>query len=147
MPRGGKRSGKFGVAHGHRTDLNRNDAIAVKTVPGQPYGAAQQQREAQQVIPVAGTSAPGPGAVRTAPAAGQQSGSGPLPGSLGFVEPTGRPGEPVTAGLPVGPGAGPEGLSLLQDTEDVLVQLREAYRLYPTAAVRRLLERVERGLT
>lgn len=34
-----------------------------------------------------------------------------MPGSLPFLHPTMRPNEPVTAGLPVGPGPGPEALS------------------------------------
>jgi hypothetical protein len=36
-------------------------------------------------------------------------GAGPAPGALGaFNRPTERPNEPITHGLPTGPGAGPE---------------------------------------
>lgn len=39
----------------------------------------------------------------------------PTPGSLGaFDRPTERPAEPVTAGMPTGPGAGPAALGLPQ---------------------------------
>lgn len=33
------------------------------------------------------------------------------PGVLPWLHPSNRPGEPVTAGLPTGPGAGPEALT------------------------------------
>lgn len=145
MPRGGRRSGAPGKAYANRTDLNKSDALAKKTVPGQAYGAAQQQREAQSVIPVAGTPAPAPRVTPPSSGSGAVAG-GPLPGALGFTDPSARPNEPVTAGVPVGPGPGPQALSLMQDNEDVLLQLREAYRLYPNAETRRLIERVERGI-
>lgn len=39
-------------------------------------------------------------------------GAGPGPGELGpLTAPTDRPGEPLTHGLPTGPGAGPEALT------------------------------------
>ena len=52
----------------------------------------------------AGGTAP-TSAAAPAPSATPQ---GPLPGELLFDHPTQRPNEPVTAGLPVGPGPGPE---------------------------------------
>jgi len=105
MPRkgkGGARQGTPGTAYGNRTDLN----MPISTVPNQEYGKATQQREAQQAVPMA--SSP----VASAP---QQSGPQqaaqmpigrplPAPGSMPYISPTNRPDEPVTAGLPFGPG-------------------------------------------
>ena len=34
-----------------------------------------------------------------------------MPGTLPFLHPTARPNEPVTAGLPLGPGPGPEAIT------------------------------------
>ena len=111
MPRGGKRFGTPGQAYANRTDLSAAEAI--KTVPGQAYGAAQQQREAQQTIPIKGTqvapAGPAAGAAASSPAAPAAPPPNPtVPGTLGFADPSARPGEPVQHGLPMGPGAGPE---------------------------------------
>ena len=100
----------------NRSDLTRPTST---TVPGQGYGEAAQQRAAQQAIPmgsppIAGGSSP---AAPSAPAqqpqlqdvlAAAQAHNGP--GNLPLTRPTERPNEPVTHGLPVGPGAGPEAL-------------------------------------
>ena len=82
---GGRRQGKPGVAYGNRTDLN---AQKIQTVPGQTYGKATAQAEAQKAIPLPDNT--------------------PIPGSFGALDrPTERPDEPVTAGAPFGPGPGP----------------------------------------
>lgn len=47
--------------------------------------------------------------VNPAPSAAASSGSAGQP-TVGFGDPTTRPGEPVTAGSPLGPGPGPEAL-------------------------------------
>ena len=70
---------------------------------------ATQQREAQQAIPMAAS----PVAAAPAPAPSEPVTAMPLPrpGQLPHLEPTNRPNEPVTAGLPFGPGPnsmGPE---------------------------------------
>lgn len=92
---GGPRSGTPGTAYANRSDLNR-------PYVGGTYGTATAQQSAMRQMPVAppGTAAPG---------AGPQP--PPPPGAGGpFDRPTERPGEPVTAGLPMGPGPGPEAL-------------------------------------
>lgn len=109
---------------------NRTDLLSpapVTTVPGQGYGVAAEQQAAQRTIPTAN----GPTLTPNAPPAGPggpassppSQGPGPQdlqamvdahngPGnSLALDRPTERPNEPVTAGLPVGPGHGPEGLT------------------------------------
>ena len=84
------------------------------TVPtGLPYGENQQLQQAQAQLPVAGQP---PSA---APPAAPPSGGGGIPPTamasarqytmpqLDLMGPSQRPHEPVTAGLPSGPGPGP----------------------------------------
>lgn len=68
--------------------------------------------------------------------------SGPLPGSLTPLDaPTARPGEPLTAGIPLGPGPGPEVLTNPVGGDDpVLDRLRALYLQFPTEHIRRLIE-------
>ena len=95
--RGGARQGTPGTAYGNRTDLN----MPISTVPGQEYGKAAMQRRAQQAVPM------GQSPVAAPEEAPQMSQASPLPrpGSLPYFGPTNRPNEPVTEGLPFGPGA------------------------------------------
>lgn len=142
MPRGGKRTGRPGVAHSQRTDLNGPQPI--RTAPGQQYGMAQMQREAQAIVPVAGTPVAPAGAAAQAPA--ERPALPVQPGSLGFTDPSTRPDEPVTAGLPVGAGPGPEALGgALSANDDVAMQLRAIYRAHPTEQLRALIEALDTG--
>jgi hypothetical protein len=124
MPRakqGGIRQGQPGGQYPNRADLR---APGNETVKGQPYGQAAAQQAAQRVIPLTppsgpGAAPPGPGGPSAgpsgpgmAPAVSSSPQQGKAPGSLGpLTGPTQRPGEPLTAGLPVGPGPGPEAIS------------------------------------
>lgn len=81
----------------------------MSTVPGQPYGDASQQALQQQTAPMAGTppTPPAPDVSATPPGAG--------PGMPAFAgtpldAPSQRPGEPVTHGVNIGPGAGTDAL-------------------------------------
>lgn len=99
MPRGGRRSGKPGVAHGQRTDLNQ----PITHIPGQTYGAQAAQVRAQQSVPVGPTPTPTTPGMPLPPqggVAGAPTGTTIIP----LDAPTARPGEPVTAGAPTGPG-------------------------------------------
>lgn len=114
---GGNRAGTPGVAYQQRTDLNRERSLPVRTAPGQTYGAAQAQAEAQRAVPMAPQPSPVPGA---APPPGPGATPPPLPsgapaqapiapGAFGPIDrPTERPHEPVTAGIASGAGPGPE---------------------------------------
>ena len=112
MPRGRAPTPSPGA--GNRTDLVNPPPQPISAVPGQDYGLAANQQEAQQIAPMSGGGAPtppGPGGQPQAPnplaAAMGHEGPG---ASLAIDRPTERPNEPVAHGLPVGPGAGPEAL-------------------------------------
>jgi hypothetical protein len=114
--RGGARLGKPGVAYGNRTDLN---AQPVRTAPGQPYGAAKAQADAQRQMPL-----PQLPPAAAAPAPGVPSSTG-APELVGLYAPTMRPDEPVQAGLPIGPGEGPIAGPTPKE------RLQAIYRQYP----------------
>jgi hypothetical protein len=113
MPRGGRRNGAPGQAYGNRSDLNAGaKPVPVSAVPGQQYGAAKAQMDAQRAVPMQGTPMPA--------TPGQPGTPDPLLAQANPVyagdhgdptRPTERPNEPVTAGLPVGAGPGPEVLT------------------------------------
>jgi len=107
---------------------NRTDRLtpeAPTAAPNQPYGEAGQQLAAQRVIPLAGApslqGAGTPPPSQTQPGGAPAGGPGDLlaqamahngPGdSMVLDRPTERPNEPVTHGVPGGPGAGPEALT------------------------------------
>lgn len=101
-----------------RTDLNVQPAVAP---PGQPYGQRKAQIEAQQAIP--------------------------LPAPPRLDRPTENPDEPITAGLPVGPGPGPEAVITpvgLSDDDRLLAYLQAMYQALPNSDVARLLDQVLR---
>lgn len=85
----------------------------------QAYGVKNEQLQAQQAIPLPQGQAPGAGSPPPSPGAG-----GPVqpvdvvqaatefdPGITPLSAPSQRPGEPVTTGLALGPGMGPDILS------------------------------------
>lgn len=143
MPRGGRRTGTPGKAYSNRSDLNGPKAVPMMAATGQQYGARKAQIDAQRAIPVA--APPGPALAPPtggAPAPGPTLPAGPGPGQVVPLDaPSMRPDEPVTAGLPVGPGAGPEALGpLAGQSEDVGMQLRAIYARFPNEDLRSLLE-------
>ena len=120
---GGARQGTPGTAYPQRTDLQSAEPVTV--AKSQNYGERAQQQAAQRAVPIAGPQA----AQSAAQAAPQASPSAPPtqpptppaqsfppappqgPGVLPWMHPTARPNEPVTAGLPTGPGPGPESMT------------------------------------
>lgn len=101
-------------------------AQPVGAVAGQEYGMGVQQMELQRQMPLPQTSPVRPETM-TAQGGGQPAAvdrqpldaariaeiARTLQGGVGaLVRPSGRPGEPVTAGLSSGPGPGPEVLGL-----------------------------------
>jgi hypothetical protein len=92
---GGKRQGTPGKSYSNRTDLSTNYAPSTPT-----------QTPASGGVPV-----PSGGGGQAAPPEQPQSWTSPdaVPA---LDDPTARPGEPVTHGLGIGPGGGPEVLGL-----------------------------------
>ena len=148
MPRSGKggaRTGEVGTAYANRTDLN-GGKMPVSAATGQGYGVAAEQRAAQGVIPM-GTPMVSTAAPQTQSQSPMMSIQNPqsfaAPGSLPYLEPTMRPDEPVTHGLPFGPGAGPEALgngpSLVSDSFANIARQRMSPEMISLASTARSL--------
>lgn len=118
MPRGGRRSGTPGVAHWNRSDLN------TPTSGGQ-YGDRAATQARLDAVPI---TPPAP------PPMAQQPLQAPPP----LDRPTDRPMEPITSGLPTGPGPGPE--AIVPSTDPVAETLRVMYQAFPNEAIGALLE-------
>lgn len=106
------------TGNGNRTDLNTPDQptrLPVTAAENQPYGVAGEQLAAQRAVPEGSEPAPtlarSPGTML--PMRDVLAQAAPQAGSLPFLDPTNRPNEPVTHGLPFGPGAGPEAMNNL----------------------------------
>lgn len=132
MARGGRRTGVPGKNYAQRTDLHQ----APKAPSGGEYGSVKASIDAQKVIPL--PTANHPPVQQAAPAP-----QGVAPGEIPFDAPTTRPSEPVTAGLPMGPGPGPEVLNLPNDSSNTAMQLRAMYSSIPEAQNNDMLRLVE----
>lgn len=134
-PGSGKRSRRSANARARAIE-----AQSVEAVPSQDYGRRKDQEDAQRSLPLVDRAASNQADLAAALAAAQQA----APPTGGIGAPTARPGEPVTAGLPSGPGSGPEALNSgvggLTDADLV----RAMYRRFPTEAMRKLVERADR---
>lgn len=126
----------------NRTDLsNPANKVAKMAAPGQTYGAAKAQMDAQAAVPVA--SPP------TTPPAQPPA---PAPGSLGdLTRPTERPMEPATFGSMVGPGPGPEALGAgptvpaVGSKRDLVERVRAIADSYPSPVLLMFLSELERS--
>lgn len=128
MPRA-KKPPALGVNTGN------NEKIPEPT--GRAYGARKATREAVAAVPTAGPSVP-PVAPAAAPApvdnqaalaaAQNYQMDGPQ-----LTDPSANPHEPITAGLPTGPGPGPEILGLPSDAASTAALLRTMYVNVPEA--------------
>lgn len=138
MARGGRRVGTPGKSYPNRTDMHQ----PIKAAPGGEYGSVTALKDAQKVVPlpnanaVAPPSSPSP--IQSAP-----GGGGVAPGDINFGGPTQRPDEPVTNGLPVGPGQGPEALGLGVGPNDPATLLRSIYVNVPQAQNNDVLRLIE----
>ncbi len=80
----------------------------IQAPTGRAYGARQQLVDAQRAVPLP-EQAPAPAAQDANPfAAAMQAAQDYQMGGPSLAGPTMRPGEPVTAGSPLGAGPGPE---------------------------------------
>lgn len=110
----------------------------IRVAPGQPYGERKALEGLQKAAPMAAAPpAPVPEmpANTGAPPAAQQAAGSPAYGRDAFG-PTIRPDEPITTGVPRGPG--PVGSSWYLK-EDPKTLLRAAYEAYPDPWILRLL--------
>lgn len=115
----------------------------IKTVTGLPYGEAGQLQAAQRAIPLPNNQASPAAAPAPTP---QVAGPPALPGQSPFMRPTDRPGEPVTTGIPSGPGPGPEVLTSQAEAPDEIgAQLREIFAQYPNDDLLRVMALHEQG--
>ena len=87
----------------------QDNTQAVRRIPGMPYGEQQELVEQQQAAPLpkAGVQQAQPQPVRR-----------PIPQMDVFAQ-TQRPSEPVTAGLPFGPGINPQPQQQVLKAEEV----------------------------
>lgn len=113
MPRGGSRQGKPNTAYGNRTDLN-NPKLPVTAVPGQEYGQATAQKNAQAINPMAAAPLNQPSSQPQGTPDPTQAPpfTGPTPGSLpDLFGPTQNPNEHFMTGVNAGPGQGSSALA------------------------------------
>ena len=104
---------------------NRTDLMDTSRLPGE--AAAETQGEASKRA----------GVVSQTPS--------PRPARLPVVRRSERPGEPVQAGLPIGPGPGPAGpAAMMSPEQQSLVRLRAAAARRQSPTLIRLLRRIER---
>lgn len=114
----------------------------------QEYGQAGQQLAAQNVVPLPKSPVASKGRPRvSAQSAGAEQTGGLLPGDIpGLTDPTAVPGEPITAGLPSGPGPGLEALNTAAFGPQELSVLRGIFLKYPNDDLRRQIEWTESNL-
>lgn len=135
------RDRKPGPIKGMRTDAQ---VQPLRAATHQPYGDAGDQLAAQRTVPLpqappVPTGAPitpdavlgAPGAAPADPlaAALQSAQAWQPPMSVGLHAPTARPDEPITHGLAMGPGAGPEALGLNTPQPAVATTLADLARI------------------
>lgn len=114
--RGGARQGSPGTKYANRSDLRGPKALPITTVPGQQYGQATAQANAQKAVPMA--SGPigiqGSAGPQTPPAQGgqpaQQWGA-PVGGLPDLFGPSQNPNEHLMTGVNAGAGPGSEALT------------------------------------
>lgn len=125
---------------------------------GQQYGQAGAQLQRQKAVPVAGSATGSKGRPRTR-STGGSSRQGPAqsqPGALtglgpgevpSLRDPSVNPSQPVTTGLPTGPGQGMEALQSATFGPAELSIMRGIYSKYPqNEDLRRLIEWTEQNL-
>jgi hypothetical protein len=118
----------------------RTDGRVPATLPsGGDYGDRKALAEQQSAAPMSPQAGPAGGGVPSGAAAAGPPGFG----AAGVFSPTERPGEPPTAGVDFGPGAGAPGDGGLG--EDPYMWARALYNLAPTPELERLIARLARA--
>lgn len=107
---------------------------------GGQYGESKQLMETQQAAPMAGTSKP---TMQRPNIATAQN----LPPIVPLSAPTQRPDEPMTAGMPFGPGPGPEALAITNTTQSLSQTLSKIIQYDTTGELTELYDYlVSRGM-
>lgn len=114
----------------------QGDIQSPQAPKGQEYGEATAQLASQRKVPLPGN--PHAASQVNPRLQGMQPGQGPS-----LSDDTMYPNEPVTAGLPIGPGAGPEALLMAPPGDAELGELRAIYNERPSDGLRRLIEFIE----
>ncbi len=96
----------------------------IQTAPGQTYGAAKSQEDAQQIVPLAAT----PETSSMLP--GVPPASAPRPGALPFMRPSDGPNRPVPQETDFAPAADP----IRRARVAAQLPLLEAMASHPTAS-------------
>jgi len=134
-------------ARPQRTDLNATKV----TVPGQDYGKQAAQRQAMTAVPMANQAQQIASMEKAAPT--QQAAAMPgMPQAPMPQAPTGAPpapllfdhpednGQHLTAGLPTGPGPGPEAAGMSADQSVAAMLSKLAQGPYATPAIKSLAD-------
>jgi hypothetical protein len=116
-----------------RKPASGNKAQPVVDIPAARHGDAAELEMQQAAAPMQGPSPEVP----TQQPAPVQGNPGPVFGPSAF-RPTERPGEPITSGIPMGPGHSGQNLVIPTDTVDDF--LRAMYAKFPSNAILRLLK-------
>lgn len=125
------------------------DTQAIAVPKGEDYGEANAMADAQRAQPVAGaaTGAPSPGTTIQPSTPTSSPLPGMRPGEIpSLADPSAFPDEPLTAGLPSGPGPGPESLRSAAFGPPELSTMRAIFLKYPNDDLRRLIEWTEQNL-
>lgn len=144
MARGGRRNGQVGKAYGNRKDLQGAPRVATpsipKVAPSGQYGEGARLQAAQSAVPMGAPNAPTAESPQSRPMPGMAAGA-----AGDYLRPTERPDQPLTAGIPSGPGVGPSPAAPLRPGEDVLPQLQAYYAAYPSEGLREMIEDIMGG--
>lgn len=124
----------------NRQDLSQPGPQPVRVPTGLPYGQRQAMEQAQASVPApALRAAPAPA---PPPQAGTQRAQGPgrIPTLAEILaRPTNRPTEPITAGIPTGPGPG--AITSAPDTGSVAAIIERAAAASGSDVLRELAQR------
>lgn len=145
MPRGGyQKPSNPAPVSGPGTLSRRTDGgptQGAKYIPGGQYGEAKALMDQQQSAPMAAASKPSISTARTGGIL--QS----LPPVTPLTAPTERPNEPLTAGMPFGPGPGPEAFATQQSSQSLSQTLSKIVQYDTTGQLTELYDYlVSRGM-